>query len=156
MKPTATRKRATDASGTHLWLVLMKAHRTLERLATRSIESSEAGLSDFAVMEMLLHKGPQPVNAIGRRVELTSGAITTAVDRLESRGLVTREAHPSDRRARIVRLTATGQGQAAKIFAGHREAMDLAASGLSKTERATLIELLKKLGTSAGARAEER
>src|SRR5438876_7139773 len=156
MKPTPTRKQATDASGTHLWLVLMKAHRTLERLATRSIESSEAGLSDFAVMEMLLHKGPQPVNEIGRRVELTSGAITTAVDRLESRGLVTRETHPSDRRARIVRLTATGQEQAAKIFAGHREAMDLAASGLSKTERATLIELLKTLGTSAEARAEER
>ncbi len=156
MKPTATRKRPTDASGTHLWLVLMKAHRTLERLATRSIESSEAGLSDFAVMEMLLHKGPQPVNAIGRRVELTSGAITTAVDRLESRGLVTREAHPSDRRARIVRLTAAGKEQAAKIFAGHKAAMDVAASALSKTERATLIALLKKLGTSAGSRVEER
>ena len=153
MKPTATRKRATDASGTHLWLVVMKAHRTLERLATRSIESSETGLSDFAVIEMLLHKGPQPVNAIGRRVELTSGAITTAVDRLESRGLVTREAHPSDRRARIVRLTAAGKGQAAKIFAGHKAAMDVAASALSKTERATLIELLKKLGISAGASA---
>src|SRR5213596_3288510 len=151
MKPTATRKRATDASGTHLWLVLMKAHRTLERLATRSIELSEVCLSDFAVMEMLLHKGPQPVNEIGRRIELTSGAITTAVDRLESRGLVTREAHENDRRARIVRLTARGKEQAVKVFASHKAAMDLAASGLSKTERATLIELLKKLGTSAAA-----
>src|SRR5947208_12326607 len=132
MKPSPTRKQATDASGTHLWLVLMKAHRTLERLATRSIELSEAGLSDFAVMEMLLHKGPQPVNEIGRRVELTSGAITTAVDRLESRGLVTREAHPRDRRARIVRLTVTGEAQAAKRCAAHKAAMDLAASGLSK------------------------
>ena len=156
MKATATRKRATDASGTHLWLVLMKAHRTLERLATRSIESSEAGLSDFAVMEMLLHKGPQPVNAIGRRVELTSGAITSAVDRLEARGLVAREAHPSDRRARIVRLTAAGEEQAATVFAGHKAAMDVAASALSKTERATLIVLLKKLGISAKARAEGR
>src|SRR5438105_3795540 len=153
MKRAASRKRAADASGTHLWLVMMKAHRTLERLATRSIESSEVGLSDFAVMEMLLHKGPQPVNEIGRRVELTSGAITTAVDRLESRGLVTREAHPSDRRARIVRLTAAGEEQAAKVFAVHKAAMDLAARGLSKTERATLIELLKKLGTSVGTRA---
>jgi MarR family 2-MHQ and catechol resistance regulon transcriptional repressor len=153
MKHTAPRKQAADASGTHLWLVMMKAHRTLERLAIRSIESSEAGLSDFAVMEMLLHKGPQPVNEIGRRVELTSGAITTAVDRLASRGLVTREAHPSDRRARIVRLTAAGEKQAAKSFAAHKAAMDLAATGLSKTERATLIELLKKLGTSAGVQA---
>src|SRR6266568_9418912 len=153
MKPNPRRKQTADISGTHLWLVLMKAHRTLERLATRSIESSEVGLSDFAVMEMLLHKGPQPVSAIGRRVELTSGAITAAVDRLESRGLVTREAHPSDRRARIVRLTTAGEEQAAKIFAVHKAAMALAASGLSKTERATLIELLKKLGFSAGAQA---
>src|SRR3989449_9787371 len=152
MKTIVTRKSA-DVSGTHLWLVLMKAHRTLQRLATRSIEASDIGLSDFAVMEMLLHKGPQPVNEIGRRVELTSGAITTAVDRLESRGLVTREAHPSDRRARIVRLTAVGEEHAATIFAGHKAVMDLAASGLSKNERATLIELLKKLGFSAAAQA---
>src|SRR3954464_3424729 len=100
-----TVKAAADVSGTPLWLVLMKAHRALQRLATRSIESAEVGLSDFAVMEMLLHKGPQLVNDIGRRIELTSGAITTAVDRLESRGLVTREAHDTDRRARVVRLT---------------------------------------------------
>jgi len=153
MKSAPSKKKAADVSGTHLWLVLMKAHRALERLATRSIELSEVGLSDFGVMEMLLHKGPQPVNEIGRRIELTSGAITTAVDRLESRGLVTREAHPSDRRARVVRLTAAGKDQAAKIFAGHKAAMDLAASGLSKTERSTLIELLKKLGTSAGTQA---
>ena len=151
MKSAATRKKAADVSGTHLWLVMMKTHRALERLAIQSIESSEVGLSDFAVIEMLLHKGPQPVNEIGRRIELTSGAITTAVDRLESRDLVTREAHPSDRRARIVRLTARGEERAAKVFAGHKTAMDLAASGLSKTERATLIQLLKKLGISAGA-----
>ena len=153
MKTVATRK-AADVSGTHLWLVLMKAHRTLQRLATRSIEASEIGLSDFAVMEMLLHKGPQPVNEIGRRIELTSGAITTAVDRLESRGLVTREAHESDRRARIVRLTARGKAEAVKVFSVHKMAMDLAARGLSKTQRAQLIQLLRTLGTSAAGSAE--
>jgi MarR family transcriptional regulator, 2-MHQ and catechol-resistance regulon repressor len=150
IKNAAARPKAADISGTHLWLVMMKAHRTLERLADRSIESLDVCLSDFAVMEMLLHKGPQPVNEIGRRVELTSGAITTAIDRLESRGIVTREAHESDRRARIVRLTPRGKEQATKVFAGHKTAMDFAASGLSKAERATLIRLLRKLGTSAG------
>jgi MarR family 2-MHQ and catechol resistance regulon transcriptional repressor len=153
MKKPATQKKAPDDSGTHLWLVMMKAHRTLQRLAIQSIEASPAGLSDFGVLEMLLHKGPQPVNEIGRRIELTSGAITTAVDRLEARGLVTREAHASDRRARIVRLTPQGKEEAAKVFASHKTAMDLAASGLSKAERATLIQLLKKLGFSAGAPA---
>ena len=150
MKSAATRKKAADVSGTHLWLVMMKAHRVLGRLATQSIESLEVCLSDFGIMELLLHKGPQPVNEIGRRIELTSGAITTAVERLESRGLVTREAHESDRRARVVRLTARGEEEAARVFTGHKAAMDFAASGLSKTERATLIQLLKKLGTSAG------
>src|SRR5437667_3577666 len=151
MKRTPPRKQAADRSGTHLWLVLMKAHRTIERLAMRSIESSQIGLSDFAIMEILLHKGPQPVNEIGRRVALTSGSITTAVDRLEAKGLVTREAHPDDRRARVVRLTARGREQASKAFAGHRSAMDATAIELSRTERATLIRLLKKLGTSAEA-----
>ena len=40
-----------------------------------------------------------------------------------------------------------------KVFASHKAAMDVAARGLSKVERATLIQLLKKLGMSAGARA---
>src|SRR5437868_10000681 len=100
-----------------------------------SIESFEVCLSDFGIMELLLHKGPQPVNEIGRRIDLTSGAITTAVDRLESRGLVARGAHPTDRRARIVRLTPKGQEQAAKLFGGHKIAMDLAANRLSKAKR---------------------
>src|SRR5882762_7215699 len=154
MSRAATRRKAADVSGTHLWLVLMNAHRALGRLATQSIESLEVCLSDFGIMELLLHKGPQPVNQIGRRIALTSGAITTAVDRLEARGLVTREAHESDRRTRIVRLTARGKEQAGSVFAGHKAVMDSAASGLSKTERAMLIELLRKLGTSAGEHAQ--
>src|SRR5712692_9334415 len=94
MKSAATRKKAADVSGTHLWLVMMKAHRALGRLATQSIESFEVGLSDFGIMELLLHKGPQPVNEIGRRIALTSGAITTAVDRLEARGPPKRSESP--------------------------------------------------------------
>jgi len=138
-----------DVSGTHLWLVMMKAHRALQRLAIQSIRSFEVGISDFGVMEMLLHKGPQPVNEIGRRIGLTSGAITAAVDRLESCALVTREAHPTDRRTRVVRLTAEGRKRAARLFAGHKAAIDAAASVLSPGERGTLIRLLKKLGASA-------
>src|SRR5256885_15911399 len=112
MARTTRRAGTRDLSGTHLWLVMMKAHRALQRLAIQSIQSFEVGLSDFGVMEMLLHKGPQPVNEIGRRIGLTSGAITVAVDRLESEELVTRVAHPTDRRARVVRLTARGRDQA--------------------------------------------
>lgn len=149
MRTALAVERIADLSGTHLWLVMMKAHRALQRLAIQSIESLNVGISDFGVMEMLLHKGPQPVNEIGRRIGLTSGAITSAVDRLEASGLVSRQNHPHDRRARVVQLTARGREQAAKVFDRHKAAMDGAANGLSKSERAVLIALLKKLGAFA-------
>src|SRR3984885_12308880 len=95
---------APKNSGIHLWLVLMKTHRALSRHAMRSIEPSGLGFSDFAVLEVLLNKGPQSVNDIGRRVDLTSGSISTAIDRLEARGLVARGLDDEDRRSRIVRL----------------------------------------------------
>ena len=145
----AMRERSGDSSGVHVWLVLMKAHRSMVRHAARSIVALDMCISDFGVLEMLLHKGPQPVNEIGRRVDLTSGSITTAIDRLEDRGLVARAAHASDRRARVVDLTPDGKARIAQVFATHKEAMDRAAQGLSKAERGTLIQLLKKLGTTA-------
>ena len=143
------RERSDDRSGVHVWLVLMKAHRSMVRHAARSIVALDMCISDFGVLEVLLHKGPQSVNEIGRRVDLTSGSITTAIDRLEDRGLVARAAHASDRRARVVDLTPDGKARITQVFATHKEAMDRAAHGLSKAERGTLIQLLKKLGTTA-------
>ena len=149
LNEAAVRERSGDSSGVRVWLVLMKAHRSMVRHAARSIVSLDMCISDFAVLEVLLHKGPQSVGEIGRRVDLTSGSITTAIDRLENRGLVARAAHASDRRARVVGLTSDGMARITQAFATHRAAMDRAAHGVSKTERGTLIELLKKLGTTA-------
>jgi MarR family transcriptional regulator, 2-MHQ and catechol-resistance regulon repressor len=133
----------------HLWLVLMKAHRALAKHAMRSIEPSGLGFSDFAVLEVLLHKGPQKVNEIGRRIDLTSGSITTAVDRLEARGLVVRGLDDADRRSRVVRLTPAGRTRISQVFAQHAAALEAASKGLTKVERKSLIGLLKKLGTAA-------
>lgn len=138
-----------DSSGTHLWLVLMKAHRSLARHAARSIDGLQMCLSDFVILELLLHHGAQPVNAIGKRIELTSGSITTAIDRLEARGLVERTPHDTDRRIRSVALTPAGTRAIRAAFERHRRSMDHAASGLSRDDRATLITLLKQLGISA-------
>lgn len=140
---------ATETSGIHTWLVLMKAHRALTRHAERSIEALDMCLSDFAILEALLHKGPQPVRDLARRTELTSGSMTAAIDRLEKRRLVARTDHATDRRAWLIRLTPEGDALIKKVFAGHAEAMERAMRGLSKSERATLTNLLKRLGTTA-------
>src|SRR5256886_94185 len=89
-------------SGVHVWLVLWKTAQAVEAYAKRSIEHLELCGSDFAVLEALLHKGALPVNEIGRKVLLTSGSITVAVDRLAAKGLVERRTSSTDRRARIV------------------------------------------------------
>ena len=147
-------QRKTDTSGIHTWLVLMKAHRALTRHATRSIEALDMCLSDFAILEALLHKGPQPVRELGRRIDLTSGSMTTAIDRLETRHLVTRADHATDRRAWVIHLTPEGKALIAKVFDGHEAAMERAMCGLSKTERAALTDLLKRLGTTAEEQLE--
>jgi len=146
----------SDSSGTHLWLVLMKAHRAFARHAHRSIGRHDIGFTDFTILEALLHKGPQLVNEIGRRINLTSGATTTAVDRLEEAGLVERESDDSDRRARVVTLTRDGRALIAKIYEQHKAQMDEAAVGLTHAERETLIRLLKKAGKTAEQKLEPR
>ena len=136
--------------GVHVWLVLMRAHRALSAHADQHVESLDLSChSDFAVLEVLLHKGPLPVNAIGQKVLLASGSITSAVDRLERRGLVERQADASDRRVRVVALTEPGATFIRSAFATHQIAMERAASGLTADERRTLVALLKKLGRSA-------
>src|SRR5215831_20547710 len=97
--------RATD----HVWLVMMKAMRALTRYAATGIEETGLGLSDFGVLEVLLHKGPLPVNTIGPIVDLTPGSISIAVERLFAKGLVTRVESTEDRRIRIVALTPRGK-----------------------------------------------
>ena len=136
-------------TGVRLWLILWKAYDTMREHALRHIESLGLGLSDFAVLELLLHRGPTPVNAIGERVRLTSGSITVAVDRLERKGLVERRNDPGDRRARVVHSTEAGANLIRCAFADHEAAMERAVAGLDAREREEAARLLKKLGLSA-------
>src|SRR5436309_9189265 len=142
------RKRTTpgqDSTGVHVWLVFMKAFQALLPHAADSIERTDLGDSDFRVLEVLLHKGPLPVNTIGPKVWLTPGSISVAVDRLEKTGLVKRT-NTDDRRVRLVELTAKGRSLITKTFREHAAAMEQAAGVLSKEERLMLLRLLKKLG----------
>src|SRR6266568_3290197 len=146
----------TGGSGVHVFLVLWKAARALQAYAEKSVSELEMCGSDFAVLEALLHKGPLPINEIGKKVQLTSGSITVAVDRLETRGLLERRAHGTDRRARIVHLTKAGRKLITRAFADHAADMErLASASLTRAERKTLIGLLKKIGYQAAGALEQ-
>ncbi len=150
-----TNQQTGKASGrVHAWLLLSKANRTLEAYASRSIQALGMCSSDFAVLELLLHKGPLPVNTVGKRVLLTSGSMTAAVDRLERRGLVKRQDNPEDRRARIVHLTSEGRKVIEKLFREHERDIERAFSCLTDREVADLTDALRKLGRGTEALGE--
>src|ERR1700760_2833146 len=139
----------------HVWLVMMKAMRALTRYAAAGIEETGLGLSDFAVLEILLHKGPLPVNTIGPIVDLTPGSISTAVDRLFAKGLVSRVESAEDRRVRIVALTPRGKALIVSAFRKHSGQMRKAFAELSPEELRGLEGALKKVGKRAATLMEE-
>ena len=140
-----------------LWLVLSRCHRALNHIAERSIEQAGLGLTDFAALEALLHKGPLTITEIQGKVPLAIGSMTAAVDRLEKKGLIIRTAAPGDRRAKVLKLTPEGTRIVEKAFSRHAAELESAMAVLNATEKRRLHGVLKKLGLfAAGAGAETR
>ena len=136
--------------GMHVWLVLWKAYRAMEAIDKKSIASlGLGGISDFALLESLLSKGAAPVNTIGKKIGLTSGSITAAVDRAEAKKWVTRLSDPNDRRVVIIDLTEDGRRVIEESLGKHAASLEKAATVLNAEERVTLINLLKKIGYHA-------
>ena len=142
-----------DLSGVHVWLVVWKAWAALRAWDEQSIASLDMSLTDFAVLEVLLHKGAQPVNQIGRTVQLTSGSITTAVTRLQRRKLVERSPSSKDARVVLVELTPKGRRLIEQVFDLHARNMEMAVGVLTEEERRRLLPLLRKLGKHAATLA---
>ena len=142
-------KKGSRITAPRLWLVIFKSYRVLSQLAEQSIANTGLCLTDFAALEALLHKGPLTITQIQEKVRLASGSMTAAVDRLEKLGLVVRRASPSDRRARVLELTAQGKRLAASSFEKHAKDLEALMSGLTQKEMARLYGSLKKLGLLA-------
>ena len=138
-----------DTSGVHIWLVLWKATAAVRARAEESIAAMNLCLTDFAILEVLLHKGALPVNTIGQRLFLTSGSITTAIDRLQKRDFVMRKPYPEDGRVTLVDLTDEGRELIERSFRQHELYMEAVMGALSGAERATLLPLLRKMGRFA-------
>lgn len=129
--------------------MLAKCHRTLLTAAENSISDLGLCMTDFAILEALLHKGSLTIGEIQRKVLLASGSMTAAVDRLEKRRLVVRKATAEDRRARVIELTGSGKRLAEKAFGEHAADLDRLFSVLDEQEIQDLYASLKKLGIAA-------
>jgi MarR family transcriptional regulator, 2-MHQ and catechol-resistance regulon repressor len=142
-----TRGKTPEAA--HTLLVMLKALLAIRHIALVPILTGDLGESDFRVLEVLLHKGPMPVNALGPKVDLNPGSVSVAVDRLYKKGLVSRVESESDRRVRTVSLTEKGRRVFVPIFRQHAALIKRAFQDVSPGEQRKLEELLKRIGRRA-------
>lgn len=137
------------AASLKLFVVLSRALESIEKQAMKNVKSYGLNLTEFAVLELLYHKGDQPVQKIGQKILLASSSITYVVDKLEEKGYIYRRACKEDRRVTYVSITDKGKEFMDQIFPEHREELNNIMGGLNLEEKLDLIEKLKKLGLYA-------
>ncbi|WML49440.1 MarR family transcriptional regulator [Neobacillus sp. PS3-34] len=133
-----------------LYIVLSRAYKAINEHVNKYIQENGVNPTEFAVLELLYHKGDQPMQQIGSKILLASGSITYVVDKLEQKGMLNRIACPKDRRVTYAQISEEGKQFIQRIFPDHEIQIHKLMSSLDEHEKAEAIELLKKLGIPAG------
>ena len=131
-----------------LFIVLSRAHKAITEQTNQFFQASGVNPTEFAVLELLYHKGKQPLQKIGGKILLASGSITYVIDKLEKRGYINRVNCPSDRRVTYAEISEQGKEFMAQIFPEHEKKLHELTNALSNEEKEQAIELMKKLGLS--------
>lgn len=131
-----------------LFIVLSRAHKAITEQTNQFFQASGVNPTEFAVLELLYHKGKQPLQKIGGKILLASGSITYVIDKLEKRGYINRVNCPSDRRVTYAEISEQGKEFMAQVFPEHEKKLHELTNVLSNEEKEQAIELMKKLGLS--------
>jgi DNA-binding MarR family transcriptional regulator len=120
------------------------------------------GISESAVLGLLLHNGPQTPSVIAARVGLTPASTTALLDRLAGGQLVRRTPHPSDRRSVLVELTDLGRAAVEEMYTMFAIDIDAALAQSdprlqSEPElRAAVTDLLARMAAALRERSGDR
>lgn len=128
------------------FIKMMRASESVNSRLNRHLAEADITLSQFGVLEALLHLGPLNQKALGEKLLKSGGNITMVVDNLERCGYVERQRDPEDRRSVLIHLTEKGSGFIESFFPTHLEAIKKEFSVLSKKEKEQLADICKKLG----------
>lgn len=110
-----------------------------------SLAGLDLGLREFGLLRLLNDADGTSQRALGRMLRLTPNRMVALVDGLESKDLIERRSHPTDRRAYAVTLTDEGR---AALGRGFQAAFGVEAgmcAPLAEGERQQLLGLLTKL-----------
>jgi len=132
----------------HLYSQISKSNRILTDAAVENVKSFGLNLTEFAVLELLFHKGDQPIQHIGKKILISSGNMTYVLDKLECKKFIKRLPCPKDRRVIYAVLTEEGNALIQSVFPKHEEMIEDLFRHIEKNEKELLIYLLKKVGLS--------
>ncbi|PRS77585.1 MarR family transcriptional regulator [Bacillus sp. LNXM65] len=132
-----------------LFIVLSRAYRSINHHMNKHIVKHGLNPTEFAVLELLYHKGDQPLQQIGDKILLASGSITYVVDKLEKKELLSRRACAEDRRVTFAHITKQGRALLDDIFPDHAKEIHEMISVLSEDEKDACIDMLKHVGLRA-------
>ena len=135
-----------DTASLGVVIRVMSLYRAFSRQAARALESVDLELWEYDVLSALRRQGQQfalPATGLARATDLSSGAMTNRIDRLENRGLVRRKADKSDRRSVIVFLTAAGRKLIDQAIRHRLDAAQESLQTLGRREQKRLADLLR-------------
>jgi MarR family 2-MHQ and catechol resistance regulon transcriptional repressor len=150
--PMPAKTHTHETSSAALWVVLARAYRSMAAFVERSVAALDIGLSDFMILEALLHKGPLTMSELCEAALITNASMTAAIDRLEERAFLERVPDKQDRRVRRVQLTAQGMVLIKRLYVRHERDLDEVMSDIHPSERAELRRGLKTIGLAAQAK----
>ncbi|MFD2673144.1 MarR family winged helix-turn-helix transcriptional regulator [Marinicrinis sediminis] len=131
------------------FIVLSRAFRHVSDRVREDIQKHGLNPTEFAVLELLYHKGEQPIQKIGDKILLTSGSMTYVINRLAEKALIERVPCEKDRRITFARISAGGSELMQHIFPSHEQAIDDLFSVWTDEEKEQFIMLTKRLGIGA-------
>ncbi len=134
--------RALDA-----YIKLIRAADSLTERTHRHLAEVDLTISQFGVLEVLLHLGPMCQKELGEKLLKSGGNITVVVRNLEKRGLIRRTRHEENRRYVTVELTTPGRALIKKVFPRHVEGLVREMACLAAADVEALGRLLKRVGT---------
>ncbi|WP_050616637.1 MarR family winged helix-turn-helix transcriptional regulator [Bacillus testis] len=125
---------------------MMRSSQTVQDKIKNDMNQYGLNPTEFSVLELLYHKGDQPIQHIGKKILLASSSITYVVDKLEKKEYVVRKACPTDRRVIFASITEKGRAFMEDVFPKHTEVIEDIFGDLSEEQVEELIILLKKIG----------
>lgn len=126
-------------------IALSRALNTHNRAALEVFRAHGLTMAQFAVLEVLQHKGSMKISEITKKILSTSGNMTVVIQNMERDALIECRQHPKDSRARLVSITGKGTATLQALFPRYLETLRNIFSPLSREEKQVVTHALKKL-----------